>query len=296
MAPRRRTTRRPMRRRRRSTRKTAIPRAPRNYRQRRQVSRARAAHVETKKNTEPVSQFKLNNTQVSYWPSLKTFIEMFKGVDNDQFIGDTVFSKYISMKLNFTFPQENYSIRTRYRIQLIHGWMTAPLAFPPTRLAPDTGPERGTVTMEELIGTIVGRIDPAFNQALDRMQFREKEKRIYKIEGKQWLKCDRDGMIAHPQTTAVLVDGMTAEDYTVGGPPDIFKQLHWKPMREVRYTYSSGGGEGEYWYPNESWIPFVAIFTPDYGQIVNHENPTQPPTDEYFPKVEVATCHWYTDS
>ena len=268
------------------------------YQGRKRFARKRAPMVECKKNTTAVTEFNLTDQSISYWPAVSSFLHMDKGVNQDEFIGDSIFSKYISMKLNFKFPQNEYAIHNRYRVQLIHGWMTAPLAYSATPLNTYV-PARGSVTKEELANTITARIDPAFNQVTDRMQFRDKEKTIYKVEGKQWLKTDRDGQIAHPQSTAVLVDGMTAEEYNIGGPPDIFKQLHWKPLRKVRLTRSSNGPEpsnSEFHYPNESWIPFVAVFTPDYGQITNHATPSQPPTENYFPKVEHCDCHWYSDS
>jgi hypothetical protein len=223
---------------------------------------------------------------------------MEQGFANDQFVGDSVFSKYISMKVNFRWPHDEYAIHNQYRVQLIHGWTTAPLAYPSTTIN-DYTPERGSVTFDEINGTLNALVLPAFNQSTDVMTFREKEKPLYKIEGKQWIKPNRSNQIGHPQSTAILVDGLAVEDYQTGGPPDVFKQLHWKPMRKIRLQRTSNGPEPsntEFHYPNESWIPFVAVYTPDYGNIVNNDQTGNPPTEEYFPRVQYSSCHWYTDS
>jgi hypothetical protein len=214
---------------------------------------------------------------------------MNRGVEDDQFIGDSIFSKYISMKLNFQFPQGQNSILQPYRIQVIHGWMTAPFSLDTSGLY---GPNRTTVSRAELDAIIAARVGPEFNQAVDRMNFRDKTKKIYRVEGKKWITINRDSQIN--QTTFIAP---TSENK--GGPGDSFMQLAWKPMRKVNLLDSSDTNSSlppsPYSYPNEAWIPFVCIYTPDKDNL-NNPDKTEPMPDESRVTIQAMNCHWYTDS
>ena len=66
-------------------------------------------------------------------------------------------------------------------------------------------------------------------------------------------------------------------------------------MRKVKYTYSNGNSQGSmaHWYPNESWIPWVALYTPNVGSY--YEDGGVVPDGA---KITYAfnDCHWYSDS
>lgn len=260
------------------------------YRKRKNFSAKRGPLVETKKNPDGPSNTKIPDDSPALFIAVSSFMKMYKGIEIDQFLGKDIFSKYISMKLNFRFPQGEFGIVKNYRLQLIHGWMVAPFA-----LDNYVAPKKAEANIIDLETIITNRIQPAFNQAADRMTFRDKEKRIYKIEGKQWIRPNRNNQINHPQDASVLVEGSTATEYQLGGPPDVFKQIHWKPMRKVRYTYTANvGGTPSpplpFYYPNEAWIPFVVIYAPDYANVGKIGD------DDYKVSLDVSNCHWYTDS
>lgn len=253
-------------------------------------SQWRAPLVETKKNPDGPSNFLIPDDSPAIFVAVSSFMKMHKGIEIDQFIGKDVFSRYISMKLNFRFPQGEHSIINNYRLQVIHGWMTAPFARDNY-----VAPKKAEVNLTELETIITNRIQPAFNQTADRMTFRDKEKRIYKIEGKSWVRPNRNNQINHPQDASVLVEGSTASEYMVGGPPDVFKQISWRPMRKTRYTYTANVGgtpspPQPFYYPNEAWIPFVVIYAPDYANVGKIGD------DDYKVSVDASNCHWYSDS
>lgn len=244
--------------------------------------------VETKKNTEALVSERLQEGSYAHFVPISSFIRMNQGTETDQFLGDSIFSKYISCKLNFKFPQGANCITQPYRIQIIHGWVTAPFSLDSSGV---TSYVRSNVSRSELDTIVVNRVGPAFNQSVDRMNFRDKEKKIYKIEGKKWVRLNRNGMISQ----SVLSLGITGH----GGPPDSFHQLHWKPMRKVNLTYSDDSNStlppSPFHYPNEAWIPFVCIYTPDKDNLTNPD-PTKPLPDESRVLLESMNCHWYTDS
>lgn len=262
-----------------------------------QLVSARAPIVECKKYEVQHDSFRLSESSSSVTPAVDAYLKMFQGLQNDQYVGNSIFSKYVSMKLEFSWPQENFAVTGQYRVQLIHGWVTAPLGYAKTPLNAYV-PARNTVTEAEIEKTIAARVTEAFDSSTDIMEFRDKEKRLYKILGKQWLKPNRKNQIGAPQNSAVLVDGMSAEDYVIGGPPKVFKQLNWRTHHKVRLTNTfDSTTQTAFGYPNESnMIPFVVIYTPDHANLINNANPENPPSDDYLPNVRMSTCHWFTDS
>lgn len=265
--------------------KTMQSKSVNTYRGRKKQSTiVRAPFVECKKNQDPLVSEYLSEGNFSTFLPVSTFTRMNRGVEDDQFIGDSVFSKYLSMKLNFKFPNGTYVITKPYRIQVIHGWMTAPFALDTSGLY---GPNKLSVSRAELDAIVAARVGPEFNQAVDRMNFRTKTKKIFRVEGKQWITADRDDQLNTPH----LVSN--------GGPADAFTQLNWAPMRKINLIDSSDTNSSlppsPFSYPNEGWIPFVCIYTPDKDNI-SWPEPTAPRKNESRVKIEEMNCHWYTDS
>jgi len=253
-----------------------------NYRGRKNFSIKRSPIVECKKNQDPLVQEYLMEGNFSTFIPVSTFTRMNRGVEDDQFVGDSIFSKYISMKLNFKFPQGTFSIQLPYRIQVIHGWMTAPFSLDTSGLY---GPNKLQVSRAELDAIVAARVGPEFNQSVDRMNFRTKTKKIFKVEGKKWVTVDRMG-----QLNEMLLPG---------GPGDSFHQLNWKPMRKINLVDSNDGNSSlppsPFSYPNEAWIPFLCIYTPDKDNL-HLPDPTKPLTNESRVQFQAMNCHWYTDS
>jgi hypothetical protein len=218
-------------------------------------------------------------------------------MDEDNMIGTSIFSKYYSMKVKVNFPTE-FPINNNFRAQLVWGWVTAPLAYPttiPTGFPAGT-PTRSDVGTGNIDNEIVTRIQDGFNQAVDVMNFRDKEKRIYKIVGKKWVKPDRRHQIGMPQTTNVYIDpddDKITNSYN-GSIPPWTHQVTFKPMRKVKYTYSSGNNQGslQHWYPNEAWIPFVALYTPNIASYYKDDSGVVPDGGKLT--FSANDCHWYT--
>lgn len=253
--------------------------------------KARTPIIETKKNVSGEASFPISRTAAGQFVAFRSFMDMSQGLQGDDMIGDSVFSKYVKMKLRFRFPRDEQSIRKNYRVQLIHGWMTAPFALSVDPVGAPYTPARGNVTPEQLEQILAARIGNDFNATGDEMTFRDKEKRIYKILGKKWLKVDRQGQLGFPQ----MFGRYAAEtDHLIGGVPDITESVTFKPMRRVKYTYSNPSGATEFWYPNEAWIPFVCIYVPEY--LNTQAAPVGESQDDYQPKVTVNDAHWYSDS
>jgi len=270
---------------------------PRNYSGRTNFANKRSYIVETKKNTELLVSERLQEGAFSHFVPISSFLRMSQGTESDQFQGDSIFSKYISCKLNFVFPKGVNQIIKTYRIQVIHGWMTAPFSLDNSGVSSYA---RTQVTRAQLDQMVAARIGTEWNQAVDRMNFRDKEKKIYKVEGKRWVTVNREGQIANPGMTNWNRPDNVLNAEPVGGPGDVYMRCDWKPMRKVNLTYSEDtnsppGTEVPFHYPNEAWVPFICIYTPDKDNI-NNPDPTKPIPDESRVLLQSMNCHWYSDS
>lgn len=256
-----------------------------------QLVAARQPIIETKKNEAGQSTFNLSITTAGQFVALRSFLDMSRGTDGTDMIGDSVFSKYIKMKLKFRFPRDEYAIRDNYRIQLIHGWMTAPFSLAETPVGNPYAPAMKTVSPAELEGIVAARLGDDFNAVGDDMAFREKRKKIYKVLGKQWIKPDRNNQIGFAQQFGRYA---AETDHIIGGIPDVVKSLTWTPMRRTKYQYSTPPNDSPFYYPNESWIPFVCIYCPDYPNIPAPGEGQQ--QSDFQVKCIVNDCHWFSDS
>lgn len=267
----------------------------RGYRGRKRFAMKRAPLVETKKLVAGFASQSLDqNSEVHFLP-VRSYYKHEQGLGKDQFIGDSIFAKYCTMKMKLTFPGGIHAIEQNFRMRVIHGWMTAPIALPRNGSFAPQLPNRDEPTVTQLHQLVSDRVIADFDTPFKSLEFRDKERKIYKIEGQRWVRPDRTGQIGHPQDASIIVDQAVVEEYQIGQPPDWSHTITWRPMRKVPLTESKLQGEDEFWYPNESWIPFVLVYTPNIASY-----PRDPVTGNPDPlaviNVQYNDCLWFTDS
>lgn len=263
--------------------------------------RARAPIVECKKRTLGVrsgvtgSNYLLPTAYFHSFPCT-SFLNQEQGIGDDQMIGNTIFSKYYSMKVKLNFPTE-FPIEENFRAQLVWGWVTQPLGYTNTAFSTTGMPTRDTVSTTDIHDRITNVVMDGFNQKVDQMNFRDKEKTLYKVIGKKWVKPDRRHQIGQKQGASAYIDpdDDKVKIQNTGSLPPWTAQVTFKPMRKVRYTFSDGsdGNDIAHWYPNENWVPFVGIYTPNISSYYEDGGVTP---DSAKIGVQVNDCHWYTDS
>lgn len=248
---------------------------------------ARAPIVEVKRNESGMRSGYLSSTSPGQFYPIKSFQNLQQGLSQDDMTGNVIFSKYLKMKMKFRFPRDEYSIQKNFRIQVIHGWMTAPFSLASTPVGTPYSPARESVTKSELEQIIAARIGDDYNSTGDDMNFNRREKKLYKIEGKKWLTPNRNNQIGFAQQFGRYA---SETDHLIGGIPDITHSIQWSPMRRVRYQKSTPtNGDPAFYYPNESWVPFVVVFCPEYSNLAGI-------TNEHKVQVYLNDCHWFTDS
>lgn len=259
---------------------------------------ARAPMVECKKRSLGVQQGLINPAIYFTEFPCRSFLEMTQGLDEDQMTGTSIFSKYYSMKVKLNFPTE-HPIDENFRAQLVWGWRTAPLAVPDSIPAgfPAGTPTRTMITRDQINNMVIASVQQGFNQNVDQMNFRDKEKTIYKVIGKKWVKPDRRHQIGQAQGTLGYIDPDDDKFKleNVGSLPPWTHQITFKPMRKTKYTMGpfDGPNATRRYFPNESWIPWVGLYTPNLGSY--YEDAGVVPDSA---KITFASndCHWFTDS
>lgn len=219
-------------------------------------------------------------------------------------IGDEMTCKYLTQKLRFRFPEDDKAIVKPYRIQVIHGFITRPAGFTPFDevLGGDSATygTSATISRKQYIHRVTKCVTAPWNEEEDFIDFRTKQKSIYRIIGKRWVRPDRRFMIPMP-TNANASSGSLD-----GSVPDVTMTLTWPVKgRKWRLTHSTDTndpGEGgpaptpgtaqPFYYNNENWIPFTVIYCPDFANIVDAGNSDN--------TKKVSLTHnsklWFTDS
>ena len=292
------------------TNRKRFPRRKKSNYNRKNVSNkvsARAPIVECKKRTLGVRSGVSGGNHLvptAYFHSFPctSFLNQEQGIGDDQMIGNTIFSKYYSMKIKLVFPEE-FPINDNFRAQLVWGWVTQPLGYTNTAFTSTGATTRDKISATEIHNRITNVVMDGFNQNVDQMNFRDKEKSLYKVVGKKWIRLDRRNQIGMKQGSTAYID---PDDDTVkiassGSLPAWTEQVTFKPMRKVRYTFSTGEDNGSpgtgvpHWYPNENWIPWVGIYTPNIASYYK-DSETGVTPDGGKITVQINDCHWYTDS
>lgn len=278
-----------------------------NKTRKRQMQRRRAPFVETKtvddrdiQATFPLS--KPNNTGVEYKNyttqlvnmNPDSFILKNQGIGESECIGQSVFARYLKMKISIQFPSPN-SIKTDagetkqaplhpQRYELIWGFVPAPLS-----LTPSTTPDSRVETLEHIHDYINNRVDEYFDSLTDTMDFIPKRTCAIKIIGRKTVRPPLR-QISAPYG---IVGDTAAAAQQVGTTPTYDTSVNWPMMRKVHYEKTSnldGGNKESALYANWSWLPFCALWNKDYHAIPAASRSYQTPALMWNSQL------WFSDS
>jgi hypothetical protein len=205
-----------------------------------------------------------------------------QGLQEGQMIGQSIYSRFLSMKLLLEFPQGLNQLFNPTKIYAYQVWITAPLAASAYTVA--TGQlRRDLVTRAYLEQHISDQAKEFYDNKNDRMKFSpvmEGVKVIRRIE-------------LTPNRNAAIAGNLDDNAGTVfGGPPDVFHQFQWDTKTKIHYEKSSTiDGPADLYLnrpPENLGYPAVIIYNPDFAR--------QGPGDERKIKHTYTSKHWYGDS
>lgn len=223
-----------------------------------------------------------------------SFLCMTQGLNEDQMIGKSVYSKYINMKIKVRFPQQAFVLDGTNKIlprfpqnyELIWGWIPMPTGF-----TGNTTPTAPTATLEDVHSHINNRVVDYYNENTDFLRFIPKKSSTVRIIGSRRVRPN----LTKYSTAPAQID--SKDDY-VGSIPDWTTSISWTTMKKIHYEMTndidSNGNVGL--YPNYHWLPFCILVNWDYYLVQTTAPGSTEERKLYQPSVAWNDIHYFTDS
>ena len=224
---------------------------------------------------------------------LNSFMNMNQGFDSSDMIGNTVFSKYLKCKIEFQLPYGSNQIRHPCDMYLVHGFVTQPIGN-----TLHTLPEALDFTRANYTEHIEEQLLQYFNQRRDKLEFIPKATSNIKFLGYKKLKVKRSSNLG-PDPNA-MSDGNNVFQY--GSHPLVNMTVDFPMMRKVHYEQGTAGTTTTplpFYYPNYSWLPFVALYNPtahEFLSTVTYPGPSAGSNDPPEMYVRYNSIHYFSDS
>ena len=274
----------------------------------------RAPFVETKSKTQEdlVAQFSgLTDTSVfrTYNSELvalnpETFYMWKQGLNENECIGNSVYAKYLKMKIGIRFPQPAFTSgaynkqipMTPQNYELIWGWIPNELGY-----TGQTSPKAPEAGINDITAFINQRVKDYMDEQKDRMRFIPKAASTIRIVGRRKIRPDMRFLSTAPPQT---IDPSVGDDYAVGTIPDRYTSISWKMGKKLHLQPTA-----KLWttgtYPNEvhyeglfagnfgTWLPFAVLVNWDYANLPNAGGDA---AQAYCPAIQFNDAIWYSDS
>lgn len=266
--------------------------------------------AETKEHADLApAPFILANQGQSYFPptnqgrqvrrdAMNVFIPgAFTYLPDDLIEGQSIYAKYLQMKLRITFPSGANILVPNQTLYLIHGYIDPlKLSMLETELDMTNGkkaisPSSTLIDKSYIPWKVMDLIYDEFNADNDQMAWLPKRKRRgYSILGFNKVKVDKDTSITSRTHLGAVTPGVGVQE---GGPPQILRRITWPMNRKIQYTYSKPSDllDGFY-YPNDNAIPFVCLFNP---QFMKQGFDDRPDAGQGVIQAETSSKLWYHD-
>lgn len=199
--------------------------------------------------------------------------------------GRAIFSKYLQMKLEFTYPHgANSPGEPSEPVEVIYGFCE------PSNLTDYTNIPENTVSRQDLVDLVTQQTQAEFDEADDTMVFKERKRRSYNIVGRFKIR---------PNKNAQVPSSIAAGSWSFSAAP-IQKAVNWKTMKKLRMVRTtdsrSTSTSWPFLYPNQAYVPFVIIYNKsatNYSANVIDPDPTK---NEYKQiRLRHNDCHWFND-
>lgn len=260
--------------------------------------------TKTKSHEELVTQFGLtdpnkyvvSNTMHKHI-NPTSFLMHLPGIGENEVIGQSIYARYLKMKLSVQFPHPSVTVGTTpqkvplspQRYELIWGFVN------PTMFTPSTNPAVTSATIGDINQFINLKVVEYFNERKDHNRFIPKRNATISIIGRRKVRPDKRFQSSAPMTT--LEGGVTSADYAIGTVPKYNTTISWPMNRKIHLEKStnlhpvqSGGNGAGGLYPNYNRLPFATFIAWDYESLPNNEQ------SSYLPTIAFNDQLWYSDS
>lgn len=238
----------------------------------------------------------LHNTDAQTLLPIAPYVFNTQGMDDNNMIGRSIFSKYLKCKVEFTLPSQDRIIRHPAEVFLVHGWITQPVGA-----TPNTVPSDKNVSYADFQNHCNNQIKQYFNDKNDKLRFISKTQSNIKILGYRKLRVKKSNNLGLVPTAYESLQGGLEEDIVVGSSPKINMTCSWPCMKKIHLTKGHQfqtthppGHATDFYYPNHSWLPFMMVYNPSFADFTNPL--IYAPGNEPVITVRYNTQHYFSDS
>lgn len=201
-----------------------------------------------------------------------------KELSNNCIEGTSLFSKYLQVKCQIDYPDALKAPEQAPRpVEIIWGWVN------PLNFTDFTNPKIDEVTPAQIRDHTLDAIASEFNSQTDPMEFHDKVKRRYNIIGRRKMLPRLNRQVP------TKVSGLSA--LSGAASSKIHLNINFPMMKKVNYTRSTAVGDAstpQFAYPNESYLPFVYMYNPDFAMYdVSGVDGVE---------FKFNDCHWFNDA
>lgn len=187
------------------------------------------------------------------------YTQMEQGFKVSQMVGRSLFSKYLTVKIELDFEQ---TLVNTTAIELIvrWGWVTA-------RMNENEATTPGALATTQAM-IVTHATQQVSKVVTNKLAFSPKLEGVKVLGTHRFTRYKEDSF--NPAKTAF-----------------VYKTITWKPMRKVTYetgATNTGLSQANTQFPNRSWIPFIAFHAVGIDGVATG------------PKMAYSQKHWYSDS
>ena len=209
-----------------------------------------------------------------------TYLFRKQGTAEGEMIGDSMYGRYLGLKLRLEFPTAPNEIDLPTSLQVY--FITV---FPEMALTDYTTPTAVGVTKNQVKLHVENQLKQWYNSIESRMDFPDKMAG-FRVDKRVDVLPDRNTQIGRPQS--MVGGGVTT---AVGTVPDFFCQHSWDIKQKMHYEkFDAGGADTHYLNrPGPVGYKCMVVFNPDWQHMAGQTNPA---TIEY----DWNACFWAGDS
>lgn len=207
--------------------------------------------------------------------------------------GDACYYKMLTTKLEFSFPQAQYSLSRPTRLYVYQVWVKTPL-----NLTAHTTPTRSAVTQAQIEEHVRNSCKEWYNSRQDHMAFNELKDGVnVKVLKKTKVNVNRNNQI---QYYPISNQGLATTAPGNAGLEKWFRSFTWNYNRKQHFEVmdTPAGPDSKHdLYTNISWFPALIVYNPDFTH-QGREAEVGVATNFLPSLIKCAhnSCLWYTDS
>lgn len=219
------------------------------------------------------------------------FYHMNRGLANNEMIGNNIYAKYLKTKISFLAPHGANMIDYPTQLYCIHGWVTQPFAA-----TVNTVPTISAAKFTDVRTHVHQYVKEYFDERKDTLDFPQKREQHIKFLGYRKILTNKNKEIPVQGGGAG-----SSGNSTFGALAPINISCKWDIMRKVHYEKGANNTAlgststypmADFNYPNNSWLPFIVVFQPQFASVPGHPSPS---VNDLW-RVAYNTQMWYSDS